>query len=222
MNAEQRKSILEQQQRDMENYLNLTHWHMRIHTPIQDIDEFAINVEDLLIGREVDKEPYFQYLLTKEEGGKYGQHYHCYFVSQQDELEIRDYIKNCLGAKGNGGYSLKIAKDATQLQKYILKDDGEYRYKNMDEDLIKKLKKVSFKKNKDKALMKDIEKKVDEYVLGSIVSKKQLSMELFKIYDSYRKLTNPQRIAERVMMADRLRNNNYDYYAEKVDFIINR
>lgn len=102
---------------------------------------------------------YYMICQEKEESNK---HYHLMVetnVSQTDSQNrpIRKLL-NEFGVSGKGNLSTSKVKDKKQMMKYLLKDDGELRTRNVPESDINLFRKLSYKKgdfNKSKQLLEE-------------------------------------------------------------------
>lgn len=175
----------------MDKYLGIGKWHTRL-TLISDIKK----VEQFIHTLSPTK-----YILCDELN-----HYHCYFETQTSKKILRELITGFAGS-GNEHYQLTAAKNTRQLKKYILKD-GNYTYKGFSDDEIEIFHKLSNKKGMTK-LQKELDLLLEKYYGNNLFSTRQLIKSILLLKDSYGQPTNPNTLANRIAMYERIKTKNY-------------
>lgn len=138
----------------MDQFLNLSLLHVRVTT-----DKTLDEVVSLIC-----LDP-LKYIVSQEGFKESHLHYHA-LIQTQDVEAIRRSLKSA-GITGNKCYSISTVRNERQLSKYILKEDGPYKYKGFTQEQIDLFKKCSTLKGK-KGFADALTPLEDSYIAGSL------------------------------------------------------
>lgn len=129
---------------------------------------------------------------------------HKEWIDKSRDTKLHSWVKESFSVKGNGEYSIKLARNKKQLKKYVLKE-GDYEYKGFTEEELKNYQKASNKKGLDK-ISKEIQENEMMYFQGKIT--------IEEFYERY--------VDIKVSYGQNIYWNHMDAYVQKIKFKNNK